>query len=87
MITKPLGTSTHHINAHTALILLLSLPTDPSRRIPIQAAVSPQRLTLLNESHLEKYFALVILSLETKCAYRFYTLSADGSQTLLSKFR
>lgn len=53
MGTKPLGTLYPPYKLRKALTLLLPLPADPSRRIPIRGPVSPQRLTLPGESHLE----------------------------------
>lgn len=77
---------THHINLHKVLTLLLPLPADPSRRIPVRGSVSPQRLILPGESHLEQYGALVLLSFETMCASRFYT-STDASQNITFHLR
>lgn len=52
---KVTGYNTHQTNAPKVLALLLPLLADPSRRVPVRAAVNPQRLTLLGESHLEHY--------------------------------
>lgn len=84
MSTKSLGINPA---SKCSWALLPPLLADPSRRIPVRAAVNPQRLALLGEAHLEHYPALGILSLETQCAHGFYTPSVDESQTCLFKFR